>query len=136
MRRSSKTSKRQHSSKSNRMGGYRRTRRNLRRSRGGYSMRGGYRCGMRGGYRCGMLGGYRVGGAPLLPQNNLRQPLIRLPHTRQNIIRGYAREIYSDDANRQDYIQALNDHLAQDGFSPVTSNEVDNALAYVHSIMT
>jgi hypothetical protein len=124
MRRSSKTSKRQHSSKSNRIGGYRRTRRNLRRNKGGY------RCGMRGGYRCGM------GGAPLLPQNNLRQPLIRLPHTRQNIIRGYAREIYSDAANRQDYIQALNDHLAQDGFSPVTSNEMDNALAYVHSIMT
>lgn len=131
MRRLSKTSKRQHSSKSNRMGGYRRTRRNLRRSRGGYKcgMRGGYRCGMRGGYRCG------VGGAPINPQNILRQPLIRLPHTRQNIIRGYAREIYSDDANRQGYIQALNDHLAQEGFLPATSNEINDAIQYVHSIM-
>jgi len=132
MRHSSKTNKRQRSSKSKRLGGYRRTRRNLRRNKGG--MRGGYRCGMRGGMRGGNRCG--VGGAPVLPQNNLRQPLIRLPHTRQNIIRGYAREIYSDAANRQDYIQALNDHLAQDGFSPVTSSEMDNALAYVHSIMT
>lgn len=130
MRRSSKTSKRQRSAKSNRMGGYRRTRRNLR-SRGGYRrrVRGGYRCGMRGGYSCG------VGGAPINPQNILRQPLIRLPHTRQNIIRGYAREIYSDDANRQGYIQALNDHLAQEGFLPATSNEINDALQYVHSIM-
>jgi len=123
MRRSSKTSKRQRSSKSNRLGGYRRTRRNLRRNKGGY------KCGMRGGYRCG------VGGAPIVPQNNLREPLIRLPHTRQNIIRGYAREIYSDHANRQGYIQALNDHLAQEGFLSATSNEINDALQYVQSIM-
>jgi hypothetical protein len=123
MRRSSKTSKRQRSAKSNRMGGYRRTRRNLRRNRGGY------RCGMTGGYRCGM-----TGGAPIIPQNILRHPLIRLPHTRQNIIRGYAREIYSDDANRQGYIEALNDHLAREGFLPVTSNEINDALQYVHSV--
>jgi RecA-family ATPase len=95
------------------LGGYRRTRRHL--------------IGRRSRKRCS------VGGVPL---SNLRQPMIRLPHTRQNIIRGYAREMYDDVANQQQYIQALNEHLARDGFPPVTNNELDTTLQYIQSIMT
>ena len=70
-----------------------------------------------------------------VPNQVLRQPLIRLPHTRINIIRGYVRELYEEPDRREEYIQALNEHLERENFENATENEINVELQRIAGIL-
>jgi hypothetical protein len=70
-----------------------------------------------------------------VPNQVLREPLIRLPHTRINIIRGYVRELYEEPDRREEYIQALNEHLDRENFENATENEINVELQRIAGIL-